>query len=373
MRKLAGKMADIGSWELLDDYVEVLYLLGDAPEDHQPLRPGWSKRIENADRKKASQKSKLLAKSLRKHIGELERSLAKVSPEQKTILARAILRLDSESKLANLALGNVKTKGGWLSETQSQWQAGAERVAGLMSEAWQLEIPLSQVASNNPAARKLYGLNAITVHAHGIHLHGGMASAKMERILHETLRAMAFSNAVRGGKLEVPEVSPPRHLLLTHELDRFEEVVAEAVEVGALNQSQGDEVLRMDLQSYTDGRGWRTSNWQSEADYQALVLWDTYERWMANDVQPCFLAGHLHWLCLNFYGTSMAEVMWRQRSMVRNATAGVDKPKKDDLWKSVGTSFFGCRSWMKQRVKDGNVYPYSDAIVPELGQARLHA
>lgn len=370
LRKQTSSLAALGSWHEIDEYVHMLFLIGDTPEDHQPLRPDWSKRVQNADPLKGGRKSKQMVKSLHKSVAALERELGRAPADHQKRLATAILILDSDSQKANVALGNVKVDGRWLSEKQSTWQRGAEHVAGVMGEAWKLEIVVNHAAANHAAARKLYGRDARTVEAFGLRLHGGMAAEKMERILRESLRAMAFSNVIQGGPFEVPTLSPPRELFLTHERGRFDEVLAEAVEAGGLSERQAGEVRRLDLQSFNDGRGWRTSNWLSEADYQALILWDTYEQWLAADVQPCFLAGHLNWLCLNFFGTSMAEVMWRPRSRAQNATGGAAKQVEDVLWKCVGNSFFGCRSWMKQRMKLGEVFPFSHAIVPELGQVR---
>ena len=370
LRTLSNQIAEFATQQELDQYASILIQLGDTQDLHQPLRSGWESRLKNTKPELRPQRAARAAKALRKHVRALEKELGNLSDKRRERLATIILELDSQSAAANKVLGHKKVAGRWQSTQRLAWAEGASHVAKLMSDAWQLKVPISASASNNQAARNLYGLDAVMVSSHGIRLHGGMSSEKMERILHECLRAMAFSNAVRGGDLNIPVVKPEQELLLTHDLYTFEKVVAEAVENGGLNEAQGSEVLRMDLQSYTDGRGWRTSNWQSEADFQALILWDTYEGWLAKDVQPCLLAGHLHWLCLNFYGTSISQVMWSQRSAVLNASVGAQQAPKDDLWKSVGTSFFGCRSWMKERMKGGDVFPYSGAIVPELGQVR---
>ncbi len=45
LRKLTADIAQIGSWDFLDDYVDVLLQLGDTPADHQDWRPRWTKAI----------------------------------------------------------------------------------------------------------------------------------------------------------------------------------------------------------------------------------------------------------------------------------------------------------------------------------------
>lgn len=300
----------------------------------------------------------------------MERELAAAADVDKAVLATAILELDSDSVAANTVLEHVRHKGRWYTEQALAWKDGADRVAGLMGEAWQLEIPAYRDASKNPTAMKLYGLDATVVYANGLYLHGGMAAEKLERILRESLRAMAFSSAVRGGPMQVPTLQRPRTLILIHGREHFPDAVKEAVANSGLRERQGDQVVRLDLQSFEDSRGWRTANAMSEADYQSLVLWDTYEDWLANDVQPCFLAGHLNWLSLNFYGTSMTEVMFSQRTAARNATSGAEVILDEALWKCVGNSFYGCQTWMRERMKAGHIYPFADAIVEELGQVR---
>ncbi|NQU47947.1 MAG: hypothetical protein HQ519_04815 [Planctomycetes bacterium] len=249
-------------------------------------------------------------------------------------------------------------------------QQGAAKMAELISQAQQLDIKIKHAPSLNPTVLELYPENASQVQAFGLHIHGGMPSEKLERILRESLRAIAFSNAIRGNDLEVPTLSPAREIVLLHENDRFDLALAEAIKNRGLSQGQADDLVLMDSQSFVDRRGWRTSRWMTEAGYQALVIWDTNELWLSKDTQPCLLAGHLNWLSMNFFGTSMPVLTWRTNDENRHVTIAGVQVREGALWRSAKSSTFACRTWMKARMQAGDSFPYTFAIVDELGEVR---
>jgi hypothetical protein len=249
-------------------------------------------------------------------------------------------------------------------------QQGATEMAELISQAQQLEIKIKHSPSLNPTVLELYPESAHQVQAFGLHIHGGMPAEKLERILRESLRAIAFSNAIRGNRLQVPTLTPAREIVLLHENDRFDVALAEAINNRGLSQGQADDLVFMDAQSYVDRRGWRTSRWMTEAGYQALVIWDTNELWLSKDTQPCLLAGHLNWLSMNFFGTSMPIVTWRTNDENRHVTIAGVAVREGALWRSAKSSVFACRTWMKARMQAGDSFPYTFAIVDELGEVR---
>jgi hypothetical protein len=376
LRNLVDDFGHLGLKNEMDILQGILLELGDTPEDHEKLQKSWARALDKAKSVGNERARTSLGKKLQKIAKTLNRELEKTPDSIKNQLATNVLALDSESEVANEVLGHILNDGDWLSPRAILWKESGARIVELEKRARDLEIVVEHTTSSNPLAVALYGEDAHQVYAHGIRLHGGIAAFKLERILRESLRAIAFSKAILGGNVEIPLGLNIECVFLEEEGD-YDFALEEAIGCQGLSK-QRYEYLRTNNERWiNDTRGWMTHRWATEADLQSFVLLCHFEwRWLffggASNIQPCFLVGHLNWLCLNYFGISMPiakEVYVTEADSPQDRTVAskLDVPEKV-LWSSVGTSLFGCRAWMKAQMKSGEEYPYALAIQSHMGE-----
>ena len=380
LRNLVDDFGHLGLKKEMDILQGILLELGDTPEDHEKLQKSWTRALDKAKSVGNERARTSLGKKLQKIVKTLSRELEKTPDSIKNQLATNVLALDSESEVANEVLGHILNDGDWLSPRAILWKEGSTRIVELGKRARELEIVVEHATSSNPVAVALYGEDAHQVYAHGVRLHGGIASFKLERILRESLRAMAFSKGILGGNVEIP-LGIKIECVFLEETEDYDFALKEALASKGISK-QRYEFQRENPQEWiVDSRGWTTSRWAPEVNLQSFVLWKHLgesRNGIRNDMQPCFSAGHVNWICLNFFGSTMPilnTIGVTEKSSPQNRTVAekLDVSEKA-LWSSVGKSLFGCRAWMKAQMKSGGKYPYTLAIqgyISEVGGVGL--
>ncbi|MFT5688469.1 MAG: hypothetical protein ACI8PQ_001308 [Planctomycetota bacterium] len=368
LRKLVIDFARLGLGEEVQELREILFAMGDSEEDQARLERRWTTELEEFEGGFDGRALGSLAKKFVKQVASLERSLGELPPEDQRPLAEVLLRLNSESKGAHLALGATLVDGRWYTPRGLGWLAGSTRINELVRAAQELEIRVEHGASGLPLAVELYGDGALQVSSHGVTLHGGIDAVRLERVLRATLRAAAFSNAVVDGELAVPKFPIEQHHLFVRNTQDYTKAFESCFAAGSISPIMVGTLRAEQSESFPFGVGLRCSGWRTEARYQALVLWDLLTDWLGGDAQPCFVAGHLNWLCLNFFGTSMPSVSWREQLPQGDARSSVrEQARRDALWRSAQQTLFGCRSWIIQRIELGHSISFVRAVQPELG------
>ena len=368
LRNLVDDFGHLGLKNEMGILQGILLELGDTPEDHEKLQKSWGRAIDKSKSVGNERARTSLGKKLQKIVKTLNRELEKAPDSIKNQLATNVLALDSESEVANEVLGHIPHEGEWLPPRGVQWKESSARIVGLKKLASELTIAVNHETSDNATALAIYGDDAHQVYAHGVHIHGGIAANKLERILRQSLRAMAFSNGVIDGDLSIPTFSPKINILFLEDVGDYELALKTALATGGIGKGEYNFQKKITtLRSFQDSRGWRTSRWRTEAGCQALVLWEwIYSRGRISE--PCFAAGHLNWLCLNFFGTTMPGTLWKEEEPPQDRTIAKVEISAEALWQSTTTSLFGCRSWMKARISAGNNYPYILAIQEKIGK-----
>ncbi|MDC3283520.1 hypothetical protein OAV41_02985 [Planctomycetota bacterium] len=374
LRNLVDDFGHLGLKNEMDILQGILLELGDTPEDHEKLQKSWGRAIDKAKSIGNERARTSLGKKLEKIVKTLNRELEKTPDSIKNQLATNVLALDSESKVANKALGHILNDGDWLSPRAILWKESSTRIVELGKRARELEIVVEHATSSNPLAVALYGRDAHQVYAHGVRLHGGIAAFKLERILRESLRAMAFSKGILGENIEIP-LGINIECVFLQEPEDYGFALEEALDSKGLSKA-GYELQNDSYQGWLyDSRGWKTCRWRPEVALQAGVLFEYLgadSDGFKTDMQPCFLAGHLNWLCLNFFGCAMPiinNLKATEEGSPKNLTVAekLDVSEKA-LWLSVGKSLFGCRAWMKAQMKSGEKYPYTLAIQSDINE-----
>jgi uncharacterized protein YkwD len=370
LRGVTTDLSKLGLREAVERMRAILERAGDAPETLAKLEKSWARNLARKPRGKSPRS--VLAK-LEQQVALIADMLRETAEPERTELLELVLELDSQEPLANASLGRVLDDGRWATPEEVAWEAGRRRVADLVQEAHRFGLDVETGASDSHVFETLHGEKGAFARAYGVTLHARMSPAKLERVLRQALRATALSNALLTDILAVPSVKGSTTILFMDSQAAYEDALAEARDNGGLSQADYDSNLKDDMRSFADRRGWRTTRWRTEADYQALILWVLIDRTLGHAAQPCLEAGHLNWLSLEFLGASMPIVAWLDSSQPEGGIARTTATKQtpfqaEALWRSARQSLYGCRSWMIHRVLAGHDPPWARSMVDHIGK-----
>ena len=376
LRRLVMELSKLGAREEVGRVRAVLEAMGDPPDDLKRLSRTWER---NLERRKPGTPHESLLEGLRSEASHLAEGLERAEPGRREDIARLVLELDSEEPRANAVLGRVQHEGRWLLPAEVELARRRDEVAALVQRALRLDLevrvePSSWLIEERDLEDPRGGeaVSGALAAGGGVELHAWMDPAKLERILRQALRAVALSNALRGDELAVRRTRPRYTLLLCDTQARFDAAMFEALEGGGLTSPDAERHREEKHLSYVDRRGWRTSRWRPEAEFQALVAWEVLLDTIGDDAQACLVAGHVNWVILSLIGTSMPSVEWREVALGRQAGRSTSEPLEvygsQELYRSARRTLFGCRSWMARRVREGADPPWSRAMVDRVGK-----
>lgn len=374
LRLATGDIAKTGDAELVERMRAILAELGDPEDELTRSAEDWERSL----LKPRSQRSARTAAAnrLRRELAPLLAELEPLSEPRRTALARCLHALDSEEPSVNAVLGRERDPDGvWRNDEERTWKRGAEAASNRANAASGLVIAVEHGPSTNPALVHLLGAGHF-VRAHGVELHGRLAPETLERILRQSLRAAALSRGLLFGHIDLPQKFPPRAFLLLDEAELLPLAVEEARAARGLNEAEFRQVVELDLRSFHDSRGWSTARYRSEADFEALILWDLAREWLGDDAQPCLRVGHVNWVCLRFLGTSAPMIAWSETSgegvaTARRSSARTEDPRRRQaLWRCARTSLWGSRAWMIGEVRAGRDPPWARAMLDQDGKIR---
>jgi hypothetical protein len=368
LRGIVADAAKSGDRELVERLRSVLEGLGDASIDLERLQKTWDSSLASARPEKFDRQA--LARKLARELKPLRAQLETLEGRARDDLARWLLVLDSEDPSARAQLGYVSDGEEWLTTEELTWRQGAGRIEQFRAAATRLAFTVEHSSSTNPALAVVAGAHN-RVSAGGVTIHSGLPPGVIERILQQALRAACFSNAILRDDLALP-ASITREFVFLHTDEVRGAVYDEAVASGGLEAEHRVDIERLDLRSFVDTRGWRTSRIRSEADFEALVLWDLMDGLLGADAQPCLRTGHLNWVCLNFLGTSMPFSAWlavEEHAERTSSTASTDR-FREGVWRAARQSLYGCRAFLVRAVAEGRDPAWARAMVDADGKIR---
>ncbi len=366
LHRIGTDLAKLGREEEVTTLAEVLRRLGETQEGLARFQANLAKHLEGEPG--SLRHSSALITRLEKETERLSKSLAKMPQALRTQVAETLLLLDAQNASANMSLWHVRSPDGqWARPNLLALDEGRRRLSLRVQEARALAFGIDLKPSSLTAVRNLYG-EGRSVSAHGITLHGAQSEQKLRRILHGVLQGLALSEAMRGKPLAVPDLSREHEFLLLDSRSRFESALTEAVENLGLSFSDVAEIESTNQLSFQDKRGWRTSTWRPEAAYQSFLLWMILREILGDGTQPCLAAGHMNWITLALYGTTLPNVMWLDpHANQRTLTKGLRLDGRA-VWRSAQRGLYGCRSWMIERVRRNEDPPWWKAMVDQLGK-----
>lgn len=371
LRGITADIAKAGDADSVARMRVVLEALGDDAKELDRFAATWNKMV--AASKSSESARKGVAEKLQREIKPLSDTLRALDESRRVELARWILELDANQSDANELVGNVRDdQGNWVNADQLAWSRAAALAATAATQANHLDITFARSASTNAVAAALGG-QWNCVRAASIEIHAPFGFEVIERILRQALRAMAFSNALLHGACEIPKTLKPARFVLVDSNDKFPATMSEAVANKGMTQAERDDVPRLNLRSFVDKRGWRTSRWRTEAEYEALILWDVVDDLLGPNAQPTVRVGHLNRVCLQFLGSSMPIANWRDSSADAQGQTVTERDlarKQQALWRSAQQSLYGCRAWMVRQVEAGRDPSWLSTMLDQDGKIR---
>jgi len=371
LRSATREVAKAGDAELVTRMRAVLAGLGDDPDELAEVAGGWQRTVVEAKPTRSTRPA--AANRVRRDMTPLLPALAREDGERKRELARWILELDAEQPEANAALGRARDADGqWLTVEEHRWKMGARRAAGAELAARELDFSIQHGTSENPTLIAVCGGGNL-VRWQGLTIHSRLPPDTLERILRQALRAAALSRALLLDDLGLPKDLGKHEFVLLDTEAHFQPALDEARIAKGVTPLEFQRIQELGMRSFVDARGWRTSRWRSEADFEALVLWDMAWDWFGGDSQPCLRVGHVNWVCLNFLGTSMPMLVWSEQAGPldeRSVTQRDEAFLRQALWRSARSSLWGCRAWMVRQVRAKSDPPWVRALLDQDGKIR---
>jgi hypothetical protein len=374
LRLATSDIAKTGDAELVERMRAILAELGDSQDELTRSAEEWERLLLKPRPQRSVRTA--AANRLRRELAPLLAELAQLSGPRRTALARCLNALDSEEPSVNAVLGRERDPDGvWRNDEERVWKRGAEAASNRANGASGLAVDVEHGTSTNPALVHLMGGGRF-VRAHGVELHGRLSPESLERILRQSLRAAALSRGLLFGHIDLPQKFPRRAFLLLDEAELLPLALEEARAARGLNEAEYRQVVELDLRSFHDSRGWSAARYRSEADFEALMLWDLAREWLGADAQPCLRVGHVNWICLRFLGTSAPLIAWSETSVEgiaaakRSSARAEDPRRRQALWRCARTSLWGSRAWMIGEVRAGRAPPWARAMLDQDGKIR---
>ncbi|MHC4953462.1 MAG: CAP domain-containing protein [Planctomycetota bacterium] len=266
-----------------------------------------------AKRKKKAKPDTAAARSIGRIVKQAERALGTAEGDERTAIARIILRLDGSSAPAHETLGHARREGRWISASVQKVMERRLRIGETIQGIRRLPVEITTGPSDIPALQTVYGRKGIRVKWKNLEFHSAaLSEEKLRRMLREVLRACAVTNFLCNGKAEPPQLKRAFRFAFTREVPRYEDWVRGAMASGKLSKQAGDHAMREawfrgapGLDVYAPG---------TEAALEASVLytlwWEFAREAWGGEPQPALGAGHAHWVCMRYLGTGIPTFRW---------------------------------------------------------------
>ncbi len=355
--RFAKELARHGRESDLFEMLTRLEEVGHPPRSLDNLRKACAKEAKKAARRPSNRP--FSTKQLTKGIEEVSKLLGPLEGSRRTELAQWVLRLDSSQEQARRALGHVEFDGDWVTPEEEKILRGRKKIQATLLAARRLEVNLEVDRSFLPWLKKVGWRTPLVVRGHGLTLHFGIGESRARRIATEILRAVAFSQALRGGKLEIPEKVTPTPFEVVVALSKRDYLDLIDV-VRGLNQIDADRVeyVRNVVGAFRMKNGIRINHKVSEAVLCASILNRLHRhgelRGYEHRVQPCLGGPHLNWVSLAYFGSRVPGIRWRETVEVEvdpgaekyGGQLSAEEIEKEEMIYLSHAGMQGARSWM---------------------------
>lgn len=377
LERVATELARAGREEPWRELIAVLAELGMPPKDHGALRQAGEAALSRV--KKPAADVSRIGKGLRDATSLLSKRLSTVEPdERKRRYATLLLSLDSDHAAANELLGHERWEGGWGLPGEDVRAKRRAEIQAALRDARNLEfqIDIRQSQGGESTGEKdggrmlglVLGRSFVTARFQGLLVHSARSADQTRRILLHSLRALALSNFVAGGRLELPRIPSRILVMLDSQVD-----YGKAIEVSAHHRW----IDAMTAERATKMSGFEDDNhvrieftrMEVEAEAALLVLMDHHRL-----STPALTAGHLNWVCKAFLGTSIptysyVEVTERlKKSPSTSSSSAKDIAEREEAFRLAEAGLAGSRTFMRYLAARREDPSWSQAMKSQLGE-----
>ncbi len=344
---------------------ELLRELGRDPEELEKLQTKTQRYLGR------KQKSKQLPRA----IGALEDALEELeawfveAPEavQHTLIPHW-LRFDSARTDLYELLGAIACNERWMWPEEAELLDRRAEIAEGVRQAHRFEVPLTTGSKPDRLLQALYGVDEATaVSGFGVRVASVRLSAlKLERMLRQTLRALALSQWLYSGALRVPEKVWPHELILLGSAEDYERAVHEAHSQGRL--AEADVAQALELSSFYTSDYTVVLKARIEASSEASMLFQLHR----NRTQPWIMAGHINWICNAFLGTQGPSVIFTDTlPEPQGGSMDAETIEEWKLMRRLGQAgLSGSRAYMRWLVEHEQDPRLADCMHDQYGKVR---
>ena len=377
----AQQLARGGQQEAMMRLLALLESMGYEARALEKLEGKCAKTLDRA--KKDDRCRGRIAKRLAKTAKTMASRLKDMGGEDRLTLAEMILKIDSEQDEAHLALGHVLEDHIWALPELHQRRKRRGTINETLQKARRLTFEIEAGESDMSFFQELIGGPGSKVRFNQITLHSTLGPDRLHLILTDVLRALALSNYLRTGTLALPRCKMPlaMEFVFVDTEERYRAAVDHHVRTGRFTKSEAEEAKVMDA---VFSQNFYLSNDSTEANAKSTLLnyiADTYivppnkmELW------SCLYAGHLNWICLNLFGTSVPNISWyevipggggsQEHQYAKSGDDTRDLERKA-LLRLTESSLLGCRAWLQGLVEKGEDPPFEKILaIEEFGRVK---
>jgi hypothetical protein len=313
------------------------------------------------------------AKQLRTSAKQIAALLGKLEGEPREKLARSILRLDGENEAAHAALGHEKVGINWVPAELKPLRERRAEILAAVQEARKFEVKLEEGQVDDPVIQAACGTQATFARYGAFEARSNFSQEKTSRMLREALRALALSNYLVRGKMELPSARPGQPLrILWGLIDSREIYKAYAAECVKKNEMPPESAAIIDnLGGFVHKNGTYVMLAQWEGEVEAEMLVQTSGLLTQGVVAP-LTAGHLNWVALTHLGHLLpGHTFTRSNAALLGSTTveGTEEERREreERQRLAKAGIAGSRSWMAFLAERGQDPPISNSFVDQIG------
>ncbi|MDJ0976303.1 MAG: hypothetical protein QNJ98_17715 [Planctomycetota bacterium] len=304
--------------------------------------------------------AKAEAKKLAQLATRLAKGLEARDEAARTHLAQVILRIDATEATAHEALGDVQRDGRWLPSWMPPLLDRRAEIAGFVTRAMHLEVPVETGTMDEPFLRALYGREANYAKGGGCLLTSCTWSQQsLKRIATQVARAKQLSRWILG-KGDVP-AGEPIQVRIVEKRDMYLKAFRLAKSQGVLEDYVAQ--ISGELNSFFD-RKWRfvlqtPLETGAMADIFHWVGRDQLDRLYGGFPQEPLTVGHMNWVSLSVFGVPANDTVYFDEETIAGSGGGRSIGKdpiperRKRMVRLAKAGVRGLRSWLAYLTRMG--------------------
>ncbi len=370
--RLAAQAVGRGHVKAAEGLVRATELLGHPAKDVAKTRKMVAKKA--AKSRGAQKRADSIEKGVGRCVTELRGVLESVEGEARLRVARAMVLLDTESEMAQLALGREQFDGSWVRGDLIALLRHRKEIGRAVHDAGALEVPIKTGPSNARTLQAVTGERGQMatwgkVEVHAVHL----PPQKLERIVRMAVRTGALSRYLRTGKLELPKLTNVVRLTILPTTPKYREGIRAKVAAGKLKPEWGK--LAVDASSWLADGNERLSRPAVDVKLSFDLFSDMFisEWWGDQSAEPqvALQFGHVNWCAMAMLGVVQSYSGIKDVSGGASGSGTSDAHRNDpetEIYRLGQAGLLGARAFLRYLVERGEDPAWSQSFQDQLAK-----